>query len=142
MSNNIRSSESLSREISGDTHLERQRITRLERQRIRRSLITDEELSIRREGDRVRRFDARLLRETSIEQESRIREKNSRCRYISRNSMTDNEQSLLRDIDSSRRAIARIFLSVEDTAQIRHNNTGSRNLARTNLSQNSTHSMI
>ena len=58
MSNNIRSSESLSREISGDTHLERQRITRLERQRIRRSLITDKELSIRREGDRVRRFDA------------------------------------------------------------------------------------
>ena len=39
-----------------------------------RTLTSDEELSIRREGDRIRRFEATLVRETSIEQECRIRE--------------------------------------------------------------------
>ena len=57
----VRDIDSLSRAISCNT--------RLEGQRIRSLLTTDEELTIRREGDRIRRFKSRLVRETSIEQE-------------------------------------------------------------------------
>ena len=57
----VREIDALSRAISCNT--------RLEGQRIRRLLTTDEELTIRREGDRIRRFKSRLVRETSIEQE-------------------------------------------------------------------------
>ena len=62
-------------------------IVKSERRRRRRSLLRGEDLSARREDGTTRRFKARVMRETALEDVCLIRELNSRSRNIARNNI-------------------------------------------------------